>query len=368
MNTERIVEAAGLGMIWKKVNDGERLGFEDGMTLFECPDLLAVGTIANFFRHKLHGKQTYYVVNQHINYSNICNNGCRFCAFGRSAESPLAFELTVQDMVSKVKERLEEPISEIHIVGGCHPYLPFSFYVDVLKEIAKIRPEAILKAYTPVEIAHFSQLSGLSEGEVLKELKDAGLDVLPGGGAEVFSPRVRSLVCPKKLSGEGWLRIAKMAHRMGIKTNATMLYGHVETKEERLEHLLALRDAQDETNGFLCFIPLSFQPANTALSDIPRPTGIDNLKTIAISRLILDNIPHMKAYWIMLGVKMAQVALHFGADDLDGTIIEEKIGHMAGAQSDKAMTRNELVRVIKEAGFEPVERNTYFEPIQRKYR
>ncbi len=364
MDISRVARRAGLLDIWDKLYAGERLDAQDGIRLFNCTDILALGQLANSVRKKRHGARTYYVLNQHINYSNICGNGCRFCAFGCNSDSPLAFELTLEDILEKVRERLLEPISEIHIVGGCHPDLPFSFYVNVLREIKNLRPHVILKAYTAVEIAHFSKISGMSEEAVLKELAEAGLDVLPGGGAEIFSARVRKLVCPQKLDAEGWLRISKTAHRMGIKSNCTMLYGHLETIEERVEHLLQLRDAQDETKGFICFIPLAFQPSNTPLSHVQGPTGMDSLKTIAISRLLLDNIPHVKAYWIMLGIKLAQVALHFGADDLDGTVFEEKIGHMAGAESGQAVSRDELERVIRTAGFEPVERNTYFVPVR----
>ncbi len=365
MEPEKVLEKSEISDIWEKVKAGERLSFEDGVKLFRCNGFRAVGMMADYVRRNLHGRRTYYVVNQHINYSNICGNGCRFCAFGADSGSPKAFQLSVEDILEKVKERLDEPITEIHIVGGCHPRLPFSFYLEVLREIKKVRPSVILKAFTAVEIAHFAKISGMSEEEVLSELSEAGLDVLPGGGAEIFSRRVRDIVCPGKLSGDDWLRISGMAHRMGIKSNATMLFGHVETVEERVDHLIRLRELQDETMGFICFIPLAFQPSNTSLADIPRVSAIDSLKTIAVSRLLLDNIPHIKAYWIMLGIGTAQVALHFGADDFDGTVIEEKIGHMAGAESEQALTRRELIRVIEEGGFEAVERNTYFEVVKR---
>ncbi|RLB06904.1 MAG: aminofutalosine synthase MqnE [Deltaproteobacteria bacterium] len=362
---DEAIENAGLKNIWEKICCGDRLDFDDGVRLFLAENFRAVGMMADFVRKKMHGKKTYYVINQHINYSNICGNGCKFCAFGRSPQSDLAFQLSLEDISNKVKERLSEPITEIHIVGGCNPTLPFSFYLDVLREVKRLRPKVILKAFTAVEVAHFVRISGLSEKEVLSELSKAGLDVLPGGGAEVFSKRVRKIVCPEKLSGEDWLRISRLAHKMGIKSNATMLFGHVETFEERVDHLIRLRELQDETGGFICFIPLAFQPSNTSLSHLPKVTAIDSLKTIAVSRLLLDNVPHIKAYWIMLGINTAQVALHFGADDLDGTIVEEKIGHMAGAESNQALTRAELIRVIEEAGFEAVERNTYFEVVKK---
>ncbi len=266
-------------------------------------------------------------------------------------------------MKEKIREKLDQPLTEIHIVGGCHPDLPFSYYEELLRAVKELRPSATIKAFTAVEIAHFARQLQCTTREVLVRLRAAGLEMLPGGGAEIFSPRVRRLLCPEKLSGEEWLRICAEAHELGIKTNATMLYGHVETPRERLEHLDALRRLQDQTGGVVCFIPLPFQPGNTQVEGVHPSTGVDDLKTIAISRLMLDNVPHIKAYWIMLTVKLAQVALHFGADDLDGTVIEEKIGHMAGAQSDQALTRTELERVIREAGFDPVERDCLFQPL-----
>jgi aminodeoxyfutalosine synthase len=352
-----------LGDVYGKVQDGRRLSLEDGLKLFACPDVVAVGALAHEVRTRLHGNAAYYVMNQHINYSNICVNGCRFCAFGKEQGDPLAFELSVQDILEKVKERGCDHITEMHIVGGCHPDLPLSYYESILREIKTVCPAAIIKAFTAVEIDHFARNARLSTRDVLLRLKSAGLAMLPGGGAEIFSPRVRSELCPNKTGGADWLRIAREAHQMGIRTNATMLYGHIETIEERLEHLAALRDLQDETGGFLCFIPLPFQTANNDLSGIAPTTGLEDLKTIAVSRLMLDNLPHVKAYWIMLTVKLAQVALYFGADDFDGTVVEEKIGHMAGAQSEQALTRAELENIIREGGFEPVERNSFFERI-----
>jgi len=356
-------EKLGLGSVCEKVRAGERLSLEDGEALFQCSDLGAVGALAHAARARLHGDRAYYVLNQHINYSNICVNGCRFCAFGRERGDAKAFELSVEDILEKVRQRLDEPLAEIHIVGGCHPGLPLSYYEDVLREIRKLRPAASLKAFTAVEIAHFARLAGISTLEVLLRLKEAGLSMLPGGGAEVFSPRVREILCPRKIDGREWLRVAGEAHEAGIPTNATLLYGHLETRRERLEHLAALREQQDETGGFTCFIPLPFQPANTKVTGVEPTTGVEDLKTVAVSRLMLDNIPHVKAYWIMLTVKLAQVALHFGADDFDGTVIEEKIGHMAGAESEQALTRSELERVIREGGFRPVERDCFFNAV-----
>ncbi|SHE77328.1 aminodeoxyfutalosine synthase [Desulfacinum infernum DSM 9756] len=360
-----VYERLGLARVREKVLAGERLNLEEGLRLLDCPDLLAVGALAHHVRTRLHGPTTYYVVNQHINYSNVCVNGCRFCAFARERGRPGAFELSVEEILQKVRERLHDPITEIHIVGGCHPDLRLETFERLLREIRRIRPGVRLKAFTAVEIDHFARLEGISTRAVLQRLQAAGLDMLPGGGAEVFSPRIRRLLCPDKLSGDGWLRVVREAHELGIKTNATMLFGHKETLEERLEHLDALRRLQDETDGFVCFIPLPFQPHNTKVEDARGTTGVEELRTIAVSRLMLDNIPHIKAYWVMLTVKLAQVALHFGADDLDGTVVEEKIGHMAGAESEQALTRTELERLIREAGFEPVERDCFFEKVQK---
>jgi aminodeoxyfutalosine synthase len=352
-----------LADLFDKVESGERLDLEEGERLFACPDLVAVGALAHRVRLRLHGNRAYYVMNQHINYSNICVNGCKFCAFGREKGDRLAFELSPSEIIERVLGSLDSPVTEIHMVGGCHPDLPLEHFEDILRTIKAVRPDVLIKAFTAVEIAHFAKLERCSTREVLIRLRAAGLDMLPGGGAEVFSPRIRELLCPNKLSGEGWLEVAREAHKLGIKSNATMLYGHLETCEERLQHMASLRELQDETNGFVCFIPLPFQPANTHIKGVEPATAVEDLKTMAISRLMIDNIPHLKAYWVMLGVKLAQVALHFGADDFDGTIIEEKIGHMAGADSEQALTRSELERMIREGGFEPVERNCFFQRV-----
>ncbi len=352
-----------LETIKEKVDQGIRLDREDGLALFECDDLLTLGELAHKVRTRLHEDRTYYVLNRHINYSNICINGCAFCAFGKPKNDPMAFELTADDIAKKLAEPSASSIKEIHIVGGCHPDLPLSYYEELVKTARNIHPDCTIKAYTAVEIAHMAKVENISVEEVLKRLKAVGLDMLPGGGAEIFAEHVRSKLCPKKLDSKGWLNVTKCAHNMGIKTNATMLFGHLESYEDRVDHLLSLRNLQDETGGFVCFIPLPFQSKKSPMNHIPGPTGIDILKTIAVSRLILDNIPHIKAYWIMLTVKLAQVALHFGADDFDGTVIEEKIGHMAGAESEEALTREELSYIIQTAGFKPIERNGFFEPI-----
>ncbi len=351
---------ASLKPIYDKVAAGIRLDREDGAALFASPDLLGVGALAQMVRERLHGNKAFYIYNQHINYSNICVNGCKFCAFSRKAGEAGAYEMSLEEIFGKVKERAHEPITEVHIVGGCHPDLPFSFYLDMLKGIKRLRPEVHLQAFTAVEIAHLAGKADLSIPDTLLALKEAGLGSLPGGGAEVFSPRIRQSLCPEKLSPEGWLSVAQTAHRLGMNTNATMLYGHLETPEERVDHLVKLREAQDVTRGFLAFIPLAFHPANTGLSNLSGPSAIDDLKTLAVSRLMLDNIPHIKAFWVMLGPKMAQISLCFGVDDVDGTVMEERITHMAGAQTPQGLTRKQLRALIREAGCEPVERDTVY--------
>jgi aminodeoxyfutalosine synthase len=358
-----LVRNAGLGDILEKIRDGERISVEDGIRLFQSPDLLAVGYLANIVRERKNANNAYFIYNQHINYSNICTNLCKFCAFGKDKDSALAYEMTVEDVRQKVRERLSEPITEIHMVGGIHPDLPYSYYTDLLKVIKEERPDVHIQAFTCVEIAHFAEISGLGIAGVLEDLKKEGLGSIPGGGAEVFSPRIRKLTCEKKLSGSGWIEVAKIAHKVGLHTNATMLYGHIESLEERLEHLDMLRKAQDETKGFLAYIPLSFHPKNTELSkmsQMSRTSGVDDLKNIAVARCFLDNFPHIKAYWVMIGQKLSQIALSYGADDVDGTVKEEIITHMAGAETEQAMSREQLLRMIREAGRIPIERDTLY--------
>jgi aminodeoxyfutalosine synthase len=361
---ENYINNAGFGPILEKVNAKERLSFDEGRQLYNSNDILALGYLANIVRKRLNGDNSYFIYNQHINYSNICTNLCKFCAFGCEKDSDLAYEMSVEDVKQKVRDRLDEPITEVHMVGGIHPDLPFEYYLELLRGIKEVRPELHIQAFTCVEIAHLAGLADKSVEETLKLLMDAGLGSLPGGGAEVFSPRIRELTCEKKISGRDWLEISKIAHKQGLNTNATMLYGHIETIEERLEHLQALREAQDETNGFLAFIPLSFHPKNTAMSDLSRTTGIDDLKNVAVARLMLDNFPHIKAYWVMIGPQMAQIALSFGADDMDGTVKEEVITHMAGAETDLAIGSTTLIRLIKEAGRVPVQRDTLYNVIE----
>jgi aminodeoxyfutalosine synthase len=361
---EKYIRQAGFETILEKIESGERLDFADGLSLYKSNDILALGYLANIVRNRLNGNNAYFIYNQHVNYSNICTNLCKFCAFGREKDSDLAYEMSVEDVKEKVRERLPEPIREIHMVGGIHPDLPFSYYLELLKGIKEVRPDVHIQAFTCVEIAHLSTLAGLDVEKTLEKLTEAGLGSLPGGGAEVFSPRVRKLTCEKKISGNDWLEIAGIAHRIGLKSNATMLYGHIETDEERLEHLHHLREAQDETDGFMTFIPLAFHPRNTAMSEVSGPTGIDDLKNVAVARLFLDNFPHIKAYWVMIGPKMAQVALSFGADDMDGTVKEEVITHMAGASTDQAIGSAALIKLIRDAGRTPVERDTLYNVVR----
>ncbi len=361
---EERIEAAGLAGIAASVEAGERLSREDGLRLFESPDILAVGALADRARRRLHGRKAYFIRNQHLNYSNICVNLCRFCAYSRKEGEEGAFRMTLNEVRRKIEERLEERVSEVHIVGGLDPDLPWEFYLDMLRTIGELRPGVHIQAFTCVEIAHFAERFGKTVERVLEELREAGLGSLPGGGAEVFSGRIRAELCPTKLGPDGWLGVAKTAHRMGIHTNATMLYGHLETAAERVDHLLALRTAQDETGGFLAFIPLAFHSENTELPDLPPTTGFDDLRAVAAARLLLDNIPHVKSFWIMVGTKIAQLSLRFGADDIDGTVVEEKITHMAGARTGECLSVEELVGLIRGAGCRPVERDTVYNVIK----
>jgi aminodeoxyfutalosine synthase len=348
-----------------KVLSGERLSFADGMLLYRSPDLLAVGWLANHVREARHGDVCYYNVNRHINPTNVCVAHCRLCAFGRDPNAPGAYTYALDEIWQRAEQGVRAGATEFHLVGGLHPDLPFEYFLDLMRGLKQRCPQVHLKAFTMVEVGYFSRIAKLSVREVLVALKNAGVDSLPGGGAEIFSPRVRRIICDHKTSGRQWLDIARTAHEIGLRSNATMLYGHIESEEERVEHLLLLRELQDETHGFVAFIPLAFHPANTALSHLPGPTGFDDLRAIAVSRLLLDNFDHIKAYWIMLTPRIAQIALRFGADDMDGTVIEEKIYHDAGAKTEEFTSRNELERLIRAAGRTPVERDTLYRPVVR---
>lgn len=352
-----------LSGIAEKVEARERLSFEEGITLFRSRDLLGVGYLANIVRERLNGDRTYFICNRHINYSNLCVNRCRFCAFGKEEGQAGGYVMGLEEILERASHPLDGTVREFHIVGGAHPDLPFSYYLDMLRSLRERFLEVHLQAFTAVEILQMAEVAGLSVEEALRQLKEAGLGSMPGGGAEVFSPRVRQELCPEKMSGDRWLEVMRTAHRLGIKSNATMLYGHIETPEERVDHLLQLRALQDESGGFQSFIPLAFHPQNTRLSHLPGPTGQDDLKVLAVARLLLDNFPHIKAFWIMLGLKIAQLSLSFGVDDLDGTVVEEKITHAAGARTAERVAKTELVRLIREAGRTPVERDTVYNVI-----
>jgi aminodeoxyfutalosine synthase len=362
---ELTITDASLQPIAGKVLAGERLPFEDGVALYKSPDLLAVGWLANHVREKRHGDVTYYNVNRHINPTNICVAHCKLCAFGRDPNSPGAYTFAHDEIYERAAKGVREGATEFHIVGGLHPDLPFDYFLELIRGLKQRHPHVHLKAFTMVEVHYFARIAKITVEETLRQMKEAGVDSCPGGGAEIFHPRVRKLICDHKVSGQMWLSMAKKAHRIGLRSNATMLYGHVETMEERVDHLVKLREAQDETHGFVAFIPLAFHPDNTPLSHIPKPTGYDDLRNIAVSRLMLDNFDHLKAYWIMLTASIAQIAQRFGANDMDGTVVEEKIYHDAGANTAEFTPRSELERLIRAAGRVPVERDTLYNKIDR---
>lgn len=358
-------EDARLLPIRDKVLNGARLSFDEGVTLFRTSDILGVGWLANVVRERLHGDTTFFNVNRHINPTDVCTASCRLCAFGKKAKDPRGYTMSLDQVWEVAGHGYSEAVSEFHIVGGLHPELTLDWYCEMLRGLKERYPQVHLKAFTMVEIAYLAKRAKMSIRDVLIRLRDAGMDSQPGGGAEVFSERVRRIICDHKIDGNEWLDVAKISHELGIKTNCTMLYGHIETEEDRVDHLVRLREVQDQTGGFQTFIPLAFHPDNTSLSHIPKTTGYDDLRNIAVARLMLDNIPHIKAYWVMMSEAMAQIALRFGADDLDGTVVEEKIYHDAGAKTSQALRRGELLRLIREAGREPQERDTLYRPVQR---
>ncbi len=348
-----------------KVLAGERLGFDEGLTLYGTRDVLAVGWLANYVREKLHGDVTYFNVNRHINPTNVCVAACKLCAFGRKKGDPAGYTMALEEAWQTAASGYSEAVTEFHIVGGLHPDLPLEYFLDLVKGLKQRFPKVHIKAFTMVEIAFLARRAKLTIEQTLVKLREAGVDSMPGGGAEIFAPRVRSIICDHKIDGSEWLDTARLAHKHGFRSNATMLYGHIESNEDRVDHLLKLRDVQDETGGFQTFIPLAFHPENTPLDHLPVTTGLTDIRQIAVSRLLLDNFAHIKAYWQMLTPKIAQIALRFGADDLDGTVIEEKIYHDAGATTPQGMTRKELTRLITEAGRVPVERDTLYHPVTR---
>jgi aminodeoxyfutalosine synthase len=355
------LHAAGLARIDDKLQAGERLTLEDGVRLFDAPDLLAVGWLANREREKRHGARTYFNYNLRLEPTNVCEASCLFCSFARLKPGmPEAYTMSLEEAWDKLRQRAAQPLTELHIVNGLNPHLPFSYYTDLLRGFKRIRPGIHLKCFTAVEIAYFADLYGMTDEQVLRELIDAGLDSLPGGGAEIFAERVRRKICHDKADADRYLSIHRLAHQLGLKTNVTMLYGHIETMEERVDHMLRARALQDETGGFQAFIPLAFHPDNNQMRKLPAPSGTDTLRVHAVSRLMLDNIPHVKAFWIATGLDVAQTSLWFGVDDLDGTVQEEKIYHMAGSQTPEGMTTAALTRLVRAAGREPLERDTFY--------
>jgi aminodeoxyfutalosine synthase len=357
---------ARLGAIREKAEAGARLSFDDGLFLDEHADLFTLGELANRARERKNGNQTYYNVNTHLNPTNVCVYRCTFCAFRADLKSPKGYVMTDEEILDRAREAEARGATELHIVGGLHHQLPYEWYLNVIKIIHRAHPRLHLKAYTAVEWDWFARLTGRPTRDLLAEFKDAGLGSLPGGGAEIFHPEVRDQICEHKADAAEWLRIHREAHQLGLRSNATMLYGHIEKGRHRIDHLVRLRELQDETGGFQTFIPLAFHPDNTRLGHIPKASGLTDLRVMAISRLMLDNFPHVKAYWVMLGIKTAQVALSYGADDLDGTVVHEKIYHDAGSDSPQELTVAEIRRLIEEAGRVPVERDTLYREVVRE--
>ena len=359
----RLTDAA-LEAVRDKALSGKRLSFEDGVALYRTHDLLGLGALANHVREERHGDAAYFVWNTHLNHTNVCAATCDFCAFAaKPKDDPRGYTMSLESVYGTIAG-LPKPVKEVHIVGGLHPDLPWSYFTDMMKGIKRVRPDIHIKAFTAVEVFFFHRLYRMSVEQVLTELKDAGLDSMPGGGAEIFAKETRDKIVRGKADAGQWLDVMRTAHRLGIPSNATMLYGHIESVEDRVDHLMRLRALQDETGGFVTYIPLAFQPWEAPAMDCPETTGFDDLKAIAVGRLLLDNFPHIKSYWIMIGPRLAQVGLSFGADDIDGTVTEEKIAHDAGAPTAQSMTVHELVRLIREAGRRPIERDTVFNVVK----
>ncbi len=359
------IRAAGLADIADKVEAQERLSFADGERLFASPDLLAVGWLANRERERRHGARTYFNHNLRLEATNVCEASCLFCAFARlTPDKPGAHTASVEQILDRLRARDGEALTEVHMVNGLHPGLPFSYYTDLLSGMKRVRPGIHLKCFTAVEIAFFADHYGKTDEQVLVELREAGLDSLPGGGAEIFAPRVRRKISYDKCDGDRYIAVHRTAHRLGMRTNMTMLYGHIETLAERVDHILQVRALQDETGGLQAFIPLAFHNDNNQMRKLPAPTGTDTLRTHAVARLLLDNVDHIKAYWISSGVELAQTALWFGADDLDGTVQEETIYHMAGSTTPTALSTEQIERLIRDAGREPIERDTLYNVVR----
>jgi aminodeoxyfutalosine synthase len=354
----------GLASIDDRLEAGVRLGFEDGVRLFECPDLLALGWLANRDRERRHGARTYYNFNIRLEATNVCVASCLFCSFARlKPGDPGSYTMSLEQVWDKLRSRAHQPLTEIHVVNGLHPDLPFEYYTEMLRGFKRIRPLVHLKCFTAVEIAFFADLYGKTDEQVLVELREAGLDSLPGGGAEIFAERVRRKIAHDKCDADRYLAIHKLAHRLGLRTNITMLYGPIETAGERVDHMLRTRALQDETGGLQAFIPLAFHPDNNQMRKLPAPSGVETLRVLAVSRLMLDNVPHIKGFWIATGVDVAQLSLWFGVSDLDGTVQEERIYHMAGSDTPEAMSTAAIRRLIRAAGRDPVERDTLYNVI-----
>jgi len=363
---EQLARAAGLEDLFEKVAAGRRLSYEDGVRLYDSNELMAAGALANIVRERKNGDDAYFVRNMHLNPTNVCTVDCKFCGFYRPYRNKeLGWSWSLERCLDEVRKRSAEPLTEVHIVGGHNPDYPYEFYTDLIRGIRELRPELHVKAFTAPEYDFFAKRFKKSLDEIFDDFLEAGLGSLPGGGAEVLVERVRQEVFAKKISAERWLEIVRLAHGKGLRSNATMLYGHVETRAERVEHMCRLRELQDETGGFMSFIPLAFHPANTELSHLPGPTGFDDLMTIAVSRLMLDNFDHIKAYWIMVSARIAQTALNMGADCIDGTVAEEKIVHMAGAKTPVGLTMENLQRLITDAGRVPVQRDSLYNELSR---
>ena len=355
------LSAAGIDDIAQNLEAGTRLSLEEGVRLFECPDLLALGWLANRERERRHGRQTYYNFNIRLEATNVCVASCLFCSFARLRPGdPGSYTLSLEQVWDKLRARAHQPLTEVHVVNGLHPDLPFDYYLEMLRGVKRIRPDVHLKCFTAVEIAFFADLYDRTDEQVLRELMSAGLDSLPGGGAEIFAERVRRKICHDKCGADRYLDIHRIAHGLGMRSNITMLYGHIETAAERVDHMLRVRSLQDETGAIQAFIPLPFHPDNNQMRKLPPATGADTLRVLAVSRLMLDNVPHVKAFWVATGVEVAQLSLWFGVDDLDGTVQEERIYHMAGARTPEALTTADIRRLIRRAGRDPVERDTLY--------
>jgi len=363
---EQLACAAGLGDVYEKVMGEQRLSFDDGVRLFESRELMAIGAMANVVRERRNGNDAFFVRNMHLNPTNVCTVDCKFCGFYRPyRDKTQGWTWDLERCLSEVRRQLDEPLTEVHIVGGHNPDYPYEFYTDLIRGIVELRSDLHVKAFTAAEYDFFSRRFKKPLDEVVEDFKAAGLGSLPGGGAEVLVERVRREIYPKKISAERWLEIVRLAHRHGLRSNATLLYGHVERSDERIEHMCRLRALQDDTGGFMCFIPLAFHPENTELSHLPGPTGFDDLLTIAVSRLMLDNFDHIKAYWIMITPRIAQTALNMGADCIDGTVVEEKIVHMAGATTPAGLNMDSLLGLIRDAGRQAVQRDSLYNELRR---